>query len=143
MKRIQGLYVIEKEGTPILVHERYTQGKVEAESVLVVNFITAFQLFLAELGDSKFYTIELKNSNIHSYYDKENDLYFIMKCECQSEFASGVLKNLRKLFFSKLSKEMISFQELDNGIKEDLRKSMEELIKPKANIETFLEVLKF
>ena len=73
--RIHGLYVIEKHGKPILVHERFAQGIAGSESVLLVDFITAFQLFLSELGTSEFYMIELENSIIHSFNDEKNNLF--------------------------------------------------------------------
>ncbi len=139
--RIHGLYVIEKNGSPIIVHERFTNDLEEAEAVLLVNFVTGFQLFLSELGTSEFYTIELENSNIYSYNDEKNNLYFILKCECKTEFGKKVLKKVNKIFLDYISTHSISYDKLDGVIKEELRKSIEDLLRPKPNIEKFMDVL--
>ena len=139
--KIHGLYVIDKEGNPILVHERYTQGIAESEHVLLVNFVTAFQLFLSQLGTSEFYMIELENSNIHSFNDEKNNLYFILKCECNTEFGKKVLMKVNKLFLDYTSTQSKCYDELDEVVKEELRKSIEDLLRAKPNVEKFIDVL--
>ena len=141
--RIHGLYIIKKDGKPIFVHERLTPGIAKSESVLLVDFITAFQLFLSELGTSEFYMIELENSNIYSYNYEKNNLYFILKCECKTEFGKKVLKSVNKLFMDYISTQSKCYDELDGDKKEELRKSIEDLLRPKPNVERFMDLMKF
>jgi hypothetical protein len=142
MNEIQCVYIINSDGTPIFIHEKFTQGTDDVHHALFSGFVAAFQTFVLELGADET-NIVLGNSNIFSSYDKKNKLYFVLKCslDVSPKEMNQILGNIKELVNNFLSEKMDKIQDLEKNLLENLRDQINDLIIPKSNIETFLEIL--
>ncbi len=132
MQEIQSLFIINKEGNPLLVHEKTQQGSEELGKEFFYHFIAAFQMFLAELGSNETNEIELGKSVIYSIFENKNQVYFILKCSksANSDKMRKKLTTIHDLFLDKSD---------ENQISENLRVAILELVKSPPDVQTFLK----
>ncbi len=142
MAEIHCVYIVDVDGIPIFIHEKYTQGSMEVNHALFSGFVAAFQTFISELGANET-NIVLGNSSIFSSFDDLFQLYYILKCalEANEKEMNQTLKKIKDLVEKYLPKTFIKVKDIDFGFLEKLRNEINELIKPKTNVATFLEIL--
>ncbi len=132
MHEIQSLFIINKEGFPLLVHEKFSQGSEDLGKEFFYPFIAAFQAFLTELGSNETNEIELGKSLIFSLFENKNNIYFILKCS-KSADSDKMRKKLKTIC------ELCLEQSDEIKISENLRSSILELVKPSSNVQSFLK----
>ena len=143
MNEIKSVYIIKRGGTPLLIHQKHIQGSAEIEEVLFSKFITAFQQFISELGTSKTNTINLGKSSIFSLREGDDSFYYILKCDLDSisEYMFDLLIEIQAFFKENYIEKNMVNQEISPKQMNKLTESILKIIRPKSNMERFMEAL--
>ena len=143
MNEIKSVYIIRRDGNPLLSHQRHTQGSAEIEELLFSKFITAFQQFISELGTSKTNTIILGESSIFSLRESDDSFFYILKCELntESEYMFDLLMKIQAFFKDNYIEKNMEHQEIVPMEMNKLTGSIIRIIRPKSNLDEFIEAL--
>jgi len=143
MNEINSVYIIKRDGKPLLIHQKHFQGSAEIEEVLFSRFITAFQQFISEIGKSLTSTINLGKSSIFSLRESDHSFYYILKCDLDTESESmyEYLSNIQAFFKKNYIEKDSAIQELSPMEMNKLTESILKIIQPKSNMEKFMEAL--
>ena len=143
MNEINSLYIIEREGKALLIHQKHIQGSADIGEVLFSKFITAFQQFISELGTSLTNTINLGRSSIFSLQESDSSFYYILKCElgAESEFMYDLLRKIQAFFKNNYVDKEMGVQEITPMEMNKITESILKIIQPKSNMEKFMEAL--
>lgn len=141
METVRGFYIIDDMGKLILFHEKKTPGSGNTVHVLFSNFVMASMMFFSELGGGNMSKIILDKSSIYILKSKPLEYHFILKCDvgCEEKEAYAKLEDIEDLTISVIRQDNSDI--MNEDILNDLREAIAELIRPKSNIQKFLEII--
>ncbi|MHA1148833.1 MAG: hypothetical protein ACTSR8_11395 [Promethearchaeota archaeon] len=140
MKEIKSIYIIDAKGNPFFIRDIFSQGMGDSDHMLLTNFINAIQSFAAELGGGEAKVIKFGDSKIFSTKDPMTNIMFVIKAILKSKDKKllNLLNQIKNLFIEKFTGNLTADSTTKIRILEDFRDALDELIKPKDNVDAFL-----
>ncbi len=104
MENIQGIYILNKDGTPLFTIEYHAMGSGNEDYVLLSNFLSAFQSFTSEIDEvhQKIKALDFAQSKILFCEYKDARIKFVLKCakEIKIKKAKDILTKIENLFLN-------------------------------------------